>query len=201
MSTNSVTNQKLIVCDTNIVVRLYLFKSQLMITHNYSFGSIEIDVSVIKEIQNWIDKKNSKMVKFGEPVLQSILQLCDQQTGRLREPTEQEMKSSKAYLRSVENSLPATNGSSTSDTDKRLLTMAWKNKAHIITMDQAVRNTAQRSLPSGSKLLSFHDLVTDLHTSNFLTEEEIQLGLDTLNRYNEDLDEESETQILKLIRK
>lgn len=201
MSSNNNNPQnttKLIICDTNVVAKMFLFKASIMFTADYSFGSIEIDTSVIEELQNWINKNNSKLKKFGLPNVQDMINYCNKQTGRLKEPSTAEMTRSKKTLANIESKLPSTNGSATSNTDKRLLTMAWKHKAHLVTMDLAVRQTALRSLPSGSKLLSFYDLAEDLFKLKHLSINDITSGLEILAKYNEDLDLDSENKLKSL---
>jgi len=48
----------IIICDTNVVILMTLFKPTIMFTSVYTFGKIKVHQCVIDQIQNWVDKNN-----------------------------------------------------------------------------------------------------------------------------------------------
>lgn len=179
---------QLVICDTNVVILMVLFKSTIMFTNTYSFGQIEVHQSVIAEMQAWLDKNNRKAQKFTRPILEQAIALSTDQSGRLRELTSEEMKRSHKMISSKEVSLgPEEKGFATSETDKDLLASAWKNKTKLATQERTMRSIGAKTL-GRDRILSFEELVVDLIQERKITAQEVTDGLDAIVRMNEKID-------------
>ena len=55
------TASDIIICDTNVVILMTLFKPTVMFAALYSFGKIKVHQCVIDQLQNWVDKNNQKV--------------------------------------------------------------------------------------------------------------------------------------------
>ena len=188
MSSLNSNHQHLVICDTNVIILMALFKPSLMFTNNYSFGLVAVDQSVVDEMQNWLDKNNKKTQKFTRPIIENAISLSTHQVGRLMGLTIDEMNRSHKLISSREAALkPEEKGMATSKTDKDLLSLAWKNKAKIATQERTMRSVALRTLGQ-DRVLSFEELVADLIKERKITAQEVADGLDALNRMNEKLD-------------
>lgn len=185
----------LLICDTNIVVKMTLFKQSKMFDAEYSFGEVEIHESVLAEIRRWIDHEGKKARKFGAQLLEDAINRASDHTGRLRGLDPAEMRRSFKALSAMEAALePHEIGSATSRTDKELLTLAWKNRANLATEERTMRSLGKRSLGK-DRVFSFANLVVDLLQIGGISRGEVETGLDTLARYDERLPREEENEI------
>lgn len=89
-------------------------------------------------------------------------------------------------------------GTDTSDTDKKMLSIARKNKSALAIQELTMRSLAQKTLP-GDKLKSFEDMVIELFHAGHLSKQEIKDGLEILGKYNENLRSEAKQSVLDLL--
>jgi rRNA-processing protein FCF1 len=188
MSPHSNSQPQLVICDTNVIVLMVLFKPLVMFTNTYSFAQIEVDQSVIDEMQNWLDRNNKKVQKFTRPIIEQAINLSMTQSGRLKGLTIEEMERSHKLISAREAALkPEEKGMATSKTDKDLLSLAWKNKVKIATQERTMRSVGARTL-GANRILSFEELVVDLIQERKITTQEVNDGLDAIARMNEKID-------------
>lgn len=178
---------KLVICDSNVVMLMTTFCQTKMFDSKYSFGELEVHVSVIDELERWITRRGAKFTKFGQGLIEDALRYSRQHTGKLKELSDGERTKSHKTLAAMESRIsPESKGADTSTTDKDLLTLAWKNKARLATQERTMRSLALRSLGKDA-LLSFEEMVVDLHKAGVLSTKEVKDGLDNLARFNESL--------------
>jgi hypothetical protein len=164
-----------------------LFCGELMFTATYSFGEVEIHPLVIQELETWIIRKNAKLRKFGEPVLNQILQYAQKQTGKLKNPTEQQIRKGRSFINAIESRLPPENiSAATSSTDKDLLIAVHANGANLSTQERTLTAVAKKSFGE-ARVFCFEDMILDLHRSNVLALEKIKDGHIALVSMNESL--------------
>lgn len=192
---------RLIICDSNVVMMMTLFRPTVMFTATYSFGAIEVHRSVIEELEKWLERKGAKFKKFGQGIIEDALRYSKEHTGRLKELSEEERRKSHKVLAAMESSVsPENKGADTSATDKDLLTLAWKNKAKLATQERTMRAVALRSLGKDA-LLSFEEMVADLHKSGALSKKDVFDGVDNLNRFGESLRSDGKAIVETILRK
>lgn len=192
--------EKLVICDTNVVMMMTLFKPSIMFDHSYSFGKVVIHQLVIDELASWLEGNTLKKRKFGEHLIQDALSKSEARAEPLKGLAPAEMQKSVRYLSVLESKLGMNEkGTDTSDTDKEILSITRKNKAALATQELTMRSLAQKTLP-GDKLKSFEDMVIELFKSGKLSKQDIQDGLDNLHRYNENLRTEAKQSVLDLIK-
>ena len=181
-------NSHLVICDTNVVMLMVLFKPSVMFTNTYSFGKVEVHQSVIDEMQAWLDRNNKKVIKFTRPIIEQAIALSTKQSGRLQSLPPEEMSRSHRLISTKEASLgPDEKGLATSKTDKDLLAFAWKNKSKIATQERTMRSVGAKTIGS-DRILSFEEFVVDLIKEKKITADEVNNGLDTISRMNEKID-------------
>jgi rRNA-processing protein FCF1 len=193
-------SDKIVICDTNVVVMMTLFKPTKMFSHRYTFGKVVVHQMVIDELESWLQGNSLKKRKFGEHLITDAISHSESNTEDLHELTQSEMQKSIRYLSALESKLGMSEkGSDTSDTDKQMLSLARKNKSALATQELTMRSLAQKTLP-GDKLKSFEDMVIELFRGGHLSKQEIKDGLDILFRYNENLLSEGKQSVLELLK-
>jgi rRNA-processing protein FCF1 len=189
------TSVQIIICDTNIVILMTLFKSSLMFTANYSFGAVKVHQCVIDQLQSWLDNNNKKIQKFSAELVQQSLQLAKAASRGIKEPTDDQYKRSARYIAGKENGLsPNEKGMATDKVDQLLLILAYVNKAYLATQERTMTSIGKQTLPAG-RVIRFEDLVLDLISQNLLSSEDIESGLTTLDHFKEKLDAEKRKKI------
>ncbi len=175
----------LVICDTNVVMMMVLFKPSIMFSNIYSFGHVEIHQSVIDEMQTWIDRNNRKAQKFTKPIIEQAIKLSQQHTGKLKQLTHEEMNRSHRTISSKEAKLePHQKGFATSKTDKDLLAFAWKNQASLATQERTMRSIGELTLGK-DRVISFEELVVDLIKNKKITKTEVTDGISAIENMNE----------------
>ena len=153
---------EIIICDTNVVVLMTLFKPSVMFAAQYSFGKIKVHQCVIEQLQGWLDRNNQKVKKFTAPIIQDALRLAKTVSQNIKEPTDDQFKRSARYIAGKENSLnPEEKGMATDKVDQLLLILAYVNKAYLATQERTMTSVAKKTLPAG-RVIRFEDLVLDL---------------------------------------
>jgi len=190
----------LLICDTNIVVKMALFDPNLMFNTDYSFGEVAVHEVVLKELRNWISKPTPQLQRFGVEVLKDLVARCEKKSKVIPEVREETLKKSIMALSVMEKYVPSGDkGSDTSRTDKTLLTLAWINKANLATEERTMTSVAKRSLGS-NRVFSFGKLIQDLFQMGLLTKTEIKDGLENLSKFDENLLFEDKLLIDSLLR-
>ncbi len=190
---------KFLICDTNIVILMMLFKPSVMFEYSYPFGSVEVHESVINEIERWVENKNIKFRKFGENILNDALKYSRARTGNLKEMTKPEREKALNVLKVMENKLDASQMSApTSPTDRYLLALAYKNKANLATQEKTLSSLALKSLGT-DRVISFGLMIQTLFEKSILTKEEIQTGMHSLDYYKEHLRKEDREILRKIL--
>ncbi len=189
------SSPQVIICDTNIVLLMILFKSSIMFSAVYSFGIIKIHHTVISELEKWLVKNNRKVQKFTAVLIEDALKKCIEHQCTLRDPDERECARSHRFLDAKENSLTADKkGAATSKTDKDLLSLAYKHKTALATQERTMRSLAKITLGE-NRVLLFEDLILDLLKLGVLAKDDVKTGLETLDRMGESLDRKLRTKI------
>ncbi len=199
MSKKSKPSGKILICDTNVVVLMYLFKKSKMFSAKYSYGEVKIHKDVISEIQAWIKKNNNKCKKFGKTLLEDMLREAKKYSTGIKEPTDAQHSRSIKMLGYIENNLGENEKTMALDkTDKTVLIIAYVNKACLATQDKTVLNTAKKSLPKGMSI-RFEELVIDLIKQEVLIKADIEEGLSLLDYHNEILNSSLRSKILNMV--
>lgn len=189
------TASDIIICDTNVVILMTLFKPTVMFAAVYSFGKIKVHQCVIDQLQNWVDKNNQKAKRFSIQILEQAIDLCKSVSKNIKEPTPDQFTRSAAYISKKERSLGSQQKSMATDkTDQLLLILAYVNKAHLATQEKTMTSVGELTLPPGS-ILRFEDLVLDLIKLNLLVSDDLKSGLYSLDSFKEKLDANKRKQI------
>lgn len=177
----------LVICDSNVVIMMAIFKASVMFDAQYSFGKVEVHSCVIEELESWIKRRGAKLRKFGEPLISIAIEKATKRSGHLKEPTDQEYQKNNSYLTAIETRLAADmKGTDTSRTDKDLVALARKNGACLATQELTLRSLAIRSLTE-KRVLSFEEMVVDLFKQGKISAEEVRDGISTLEKMGENL--------------
>lgn len=162
----------------------------------YSFGDIKVHQTVIDELEVWLARKNRKVKKFTEPVINETIRLAKLHSSGLVGMTPAEREKSYNYLSAKEAKLDSSvMGAATSDTDKELLGSAYKNQAVLATQEKTMRAIAKQTL-GPDRVKYFEDLVIDLIKSNQLSLEDVKTGIESLDRMNESLERGRQAEVL-----
>ncbi len=199
MTAQSQSNDKqIIICDTNIVLLMMLFKPSVMFTANYSYGKIKVHQCVVDQLQSWINKKDSKKVaRFTKEIIQDTINACEKLSKGIKEPTRPQFDRSIAYISKVEGELDSSQkGSATDRVDKLLLILAYANKAYLATQENTMTNIAKITLRP-ERVLRFEDLVLDLINLKLLSKVDIETGLHCLDSFEEILNSKKRSLILE----
>jgi hypothetical protein len=192
---NNNSPTQIIICDTNIVVLMTLFKPSVMFSANYTSGKVRVHQCVIDQLQNWIDKKNAKATRLTLPILEKAVSLCKPLSQNIKEPTPEQFKRSARYIANKEIGLPASEkGMATDIVDQKLLILAFVNNATLATQERTMTSIAGKTLPPG-RVLRFEDLVLDLLNLSLLTSSDVEVGLESLDHFKEKLDATKRKQI------
>ena len=196
---SSQPNKKIVICDSNVIIMMAIFKPTIMFKKKYSFGDLIVHQSVINEIERWQRSGSRKLAKFGEGLLKDALKYCYQFQGAIKEPAEAEKTKSFGIFSAIENR-PSANqkGAPTSSTDKYLLLLAKKNDAKLATQEHTLQLLGARVLGKDG-ILSFEDLSIDLFAQGHMDKKIIEDGIDALQRMGESLRADGRRKILAAI--
>jgi hypothetical protein len=187
---------QIIICDSNVIIMMTIFKPSIMFSATYSFGKLVVHQLVIEEIERWLRPESKKYKKFGKGLIEDALGYCRGMEVKFRTPAEQERKKYHGIMSGIESRLSDNQKSaSASTTDKDLLVFAKKNNAKLATQEVTLRSLS-KGVIGEDMLLSFEDLVVDAFSQTLLTKDEVLSELDTLSRYNESLRADGKTVIM-----
>lgn len=79
-------SESLLICDTNIIVKMYVFKASVMFDATYSFGEVRIHPVVVEELQQWLLPGRAKLKKFGAPMIKDFIKHARRKLGELKAP-------------------------------------------------------------------------------------------------------------------
>ena len=178
---------QIIICDSNVIMMMTIFKPSIMFGATYSFGKLVVHQLVIGEIEQWLRPESKKNKKFGRGLIEDALGYCRDMEVKFKVPAEQERKKYHGIMSGIESRLSDNQKSaSASAADKDLLVFAKKNNAKLATQELTLRSLT-KGVIGEDMLLSFEDLVVDVFSQKLLTKDEVLRDLDTLSRYNESL--------------
>ena len=175
----------LLICDTNIVVKMYIFKASVLFDAAYSFGHVRIHHSVICELEHWLKSKRRKYQKFGEGMISGFIASAKPKCSGLKSPDPATLPAKHRALQVMERDIPdEEKGQDTSETDRELLIYSDINNATLAT-DEKTLTALGISVLGENRVASFGDLVRDLHMQGLIDLKDIKSGLDNLLAYNE----------------
>lgn len=97
--------QAFVICDSNVIIMMAIFKPSVMFSSKYSFGEVEVHFSVISEMERWIERGGAKLSKFGKPLIEDAIKYSKSHTGRIKELGAEERKKSHRILAGMEASV------------------------------------------------------------------------------------------------
>jgi len=181
------TSTRLVICDSNVIIMMTIFKPSVMFTCKYTFGELAVHKSVISEIEKWLRPDSRKLKKFGKPLIEDALRYCSHLETDFQEPALAERGKYHRIMSGLENSLSESEkGMPTSTVDKDLLLYAKKHNASLATQEQTLRSLGKKMIEH-HRILSFEDLVVDVIRQNLLTETEVRGDIEKLTRMGENL--------------
>ncbi|MCX6116739.1 MAG: hypothetical protein NT027_04300 [Proteobacteria bacterium] len=181
------SSTRLVICDSNVIIMMSIFKPSVMFKCKYTFGELAVHKSAITEIERWLRPDSKKLKKFGKPLIEDALRYCSSLETDFQEPALAEREKYHRIMSGLENGLlAAEKGMPTSTVDKDLLLYAKKHNASLATQEQTLRSLGRKVI-AHDRILSFEDLVVDAIRQKLLTESEVRSDIDTLTRMGESL--------------
>jgi hypothetical protein len=148
----------LLICDTNIVVKMYIFKASVLFDAAYSFGHVRIHHSVICELEHWLKSKRRKYQKFGEGMISGFIASAKPKCSGLKSPDPATLPAKHRALQVMERDIPdEEKGQDTSETDRELLIYSDINNATLAT-DEKTLTALGISVLGENRVASFGDL-------------------------------------------
>jgi len=181
----SQTSQSILICDTNVVVKLFIFKSSIMFDASYTHGNIKVHQCVIDELNHWLKVKKQKYKKFGRDMIRGMIKAAAPKVSGLNSPDPATVPGKHRLLQNIESKIPdEERGRDTSVTDRDLLISAQVNNAVLATNEKTLTEVTERVLGT-DRVVSFGDLVKDIYEMGVLSQEDVSTGYDNLIRFNE----------------
>lgn len=190
----------ILICDTNVLVKMALFKPSVMFDAHYSYGKVAVPDFIIEEIRRWTKKaKNKKLKKFGREVIENTIARCERLTGSIRAVETAKHRQQDTVIKAMAKSLSADQkGDDPSDEDRRLIILASENHANLAS-DEKLHHSLGHCLADKRSVYSFGMLVHDLAASGKLTTKEIEDGLGNLDYHKEQLRREDKELLRELL--
>ncbi|MBF0361960.1 MAG: hypothetical protein HQK49_13170 [Oligoflexia bacterium] len=189
----------LLICDLNVFVMAYIFDSSSMLSElPYLFGKIFIHQTVYDELSKW-QKSVAKKKKFGEGLINSMLEKCGAMV--ISEPILAEQEKTKYFHRILllEKVLEDDEKSAdTSSSDKTYLALAIKTKANLATQEKTLRNVSRKVLGE-KRVFDFSDMIIDKFHQGQLDKQKVEDGLKNLAHYEENFVKGTRQNIFKEI--
>ena len=183
---NSTTASLILICDTNVLLKMALFKRTLMFEAEYRWGKIAVPKSIVNELRRWLKKPGHRKVKkFGKEIIEDTIKRCSGLYKVIAEVPEEIFEKRDRTIESMAKGLAIEQkGDDPSDEDRELMVLAVENNANLAS-DEKLHHSLSHCLAVGREVCSFGMLVKDLFDQNKISKEDVQVGWSVLEYHNE----------------